>query len=306
MPWLRGTTKIATMRPPHLLAVFFILAFAATALAETPAANAVRVLTDLPYKAGEKFSEYEQSRCRLDVYLPPAGQDFPTLVWFHGGGLKRGDKDGRNDPEDSVKTAEIARSFAAAGIAVVAPNYRLSPRATFPAYIEDAAAAVAWTRAHIAEHGGRTDRLFVGGHSAGGYLALMLGLDARFLTKAGLPPDAIAGFLPVSGQTLTHYTIREEQGREKYAITADEAAPLHFVRADTAPFLILYADRDMAARAEENALLVSLLKAAGNKRVTGQLITDRTHGSIASELVKDHDPARAAILAFIRTHHAAK
>lgn len=294
------------MRYPRLLAVLLALAFAVSASAENSTAGGVRVLTDLPYKAGDTFSEYEQSRCRLDVYLPSTGKDFPTLVWFHGGGLKRGDKDGRNDPEDSVKTAEIARSFAAAGIAVVAPNYRLSPRATFPAYVEDAAAAVAWTRAHIIEHGGSADRIFVGGHSAGGYLALMLGLDARFLTKAGLPPGAIAGFIPVSGQTLTHYTIREEQGREKFAITADEAAPLHFVRADTAPFLILYADHDMAARAEENALLVSLLKAAGNKRVTGRLVTDRTHGSIASELVKENDPARAAILEFIRTLSAAK
>jgi len=68
------------------------------------------------------------------------------LVWFHGGGLKNGDKGSRKSG-DSWGTALLATSFAVIGIAVigiavVVPNYRLSPEATFPAYIQDAAAAV--------------------------------------------------------------------------------------------------------------------------------------------------------------------
>jgi acetyl esterase/lipase len=184
-------------------------------------------------------------------------------------------------------------------LAVVAANYRLSPKANYPSYIQDAAAAVAWTRGHIAEHRGDVKRLFVSGHSAGGYLTLMLGVDAHYLSDAGLDAGAVAGFIPVSGQTMTHYTVREERGIGQFTIIADEAAPVHYTRKDTPPFLVLYADRDMAARAEENAYFVAIMKGAGNTRVTGQLITDRTHGSIAGKISEEGDPAREAILKFV-------
>ncbi len=260
----------------------------------------VHVLQDLPYKQGNALSEYERERCLLDVYLPKDRNGFATLVWFHGGGLKNGDKDGRKNESDSVKTVTIAKSLASAGIAVVAPNYRLSPKVTFPGYIQDAAAAVAWTREHLKEYGADPNRMFVGGHSAGGYLALMLGMDPHYLGDLGVNSSDIAGFIPVSGQTMTHYTVREERGIGKLSVTADEAAPVYFVREKTSPFLVLYADRDMAARAEENAFFVALLKGAKNPDVVGQMIVDRTHGSIASEIANEGDPAREAILNFMQ------
>lgn len=285
-----------------LLAFAAAITVATTSFAQTSASSAVRELTDLPYKNAPTLTDYEQERCKLDVYLPKGAKGFATLVWFHGGGLQKGDKNGEQIANDSVKTVRIARSLAAAGVAIVAPNYRFSPKVKFPAYIQDAAAAVAWTRTHIAEHGGDPAKVFVGGHSAGGYLTLMLGLDPQYLEAVGAKPSDFAGYIPVSGQTLTHYTVREERGLPKFPAVADEAAPLHLIRAETPPFLVLYADNDMAARAEENALLVAVLKAAGNKRVTGQMIAGRTHGSIAGEIEKDGDPARTAILDFIRAN----
>jgi acetyl esterase/lipase len=286
------------------LAFLLALALVKTIRAETPGKDGIQVLADVNYKQGEGLSEYEKQRCKLDVYLPNNATDFPTLVWFHGGGLKNGDKGGTET--DSVKTPRLARSLAAGGIAVVTPNYRLSPHAKFPAYVEDAAAAVAWVRLHIAEHGGSPRRIFIGGHSAGGYLALMLGMDAHYLEEAGVKLSDIAGFIPVSGQTMTHYTVREERGAGKLSITADEAAPVHFARATTPPFLVLYADHDMSARAEENAYFVALMKGAGNKRVTGRMIADRTHGSIASGIADEDDQSRMAILEFIRATGAAR
>ena len=269
-------------------AVFLLLAIACCHAAE-PAADR----SNIPYKTDAALSDYEKQRCVLDLCLPTGRQDFATLVWFHGGGLTGGSKDGAD-------TKMLAQSLAQAGVGVVVPNYRLSPKATYPAYIQDAAAAVAWTRAHIAEHGGDKARLFIGGHSAGGYLTLMLGLDPHYLQDLGVPPAAIAGLIPVSGQTMTHYTVRAERGLGKFSVTADEAAPVYFARKNTPPMLVLYADHDMAARAEENAYLVALLKGADNPRVTGQMIADRTHGSIASKIADEGDPARLAILQFIK------
>ena len=281
----------------HFIAAL-ALGFLATGLARSQDADGVRVLTDIAYKSGAALTDYERQRCKLDVYLPATGKNFATLVWFHGGGLQKGDKAGT--PEDTVKTPLIARSLARAGIAVVAPNYRLSPQAKFPAYIEDSAAAVAWAQANMTQHGADPAKLFIGGHSAGGYLAFMLGMDVRYLTAAGMKPTAIAGYIPVSGQTMTHYTVREERGLPRNSVTADAAAPVHFIRKDTPPMLVIYADRDMVARAEENAYFVAMMQGVGNKGVIGKQITDRTHGSIASKMENADDPARLAILEFIR------
>ena len=249
-------------------------------------------LADIAYKTGGTLGEYETQRCKLDLHLPAAGKNFATLVWFHGGGLKGGSKDDKG-------TAAIARALAADGVAVAVVNYRLSPKATYPAYVEDAAAAAAWVRAHIAEHGGDPAKVFISGHSAGGYLTLMLAMDARWLKPHGLTPDSFAGYIPVSGQTMTHYTVREERGIDKITITADEAAPVHYCRKDTPPMLVLAAEHDMAARADQNEYLVAVLKGAGNTRVTYQKFADRDHGSIAGKIPQPGDPVHKAILDFI-------
>jgi acetyl esterase/lipase len=117
---------------------------------------------------------------------------------------------------------------------------------------------------NIQHHGGDKSKVFVGGHSAGGYLALMRGADNRYLANAGVDANTVAGFIPVSGQTMTHYTVREERGLGKNNVTADEAAPVYFIRAESSPFLVLYADHDLPARAEENALFVAFMRGAGN------------------------------------------
>lgn len=193
-----------------------LLAGALTALAQDDLA----VLKDLRYRAGDDLTAYEAERCKLDLTLPkPGGRPFATYVWFYGGGLKNGGKD-----LASEHCAEIARSFAREGIAVAVPDYRLNPRAKYPDYVDDAAAAFAWTVRNIARHGGDPRQVFIGGHSAGGYLALLVGFDESRLRPYGLGLKDVAGIAQVSGQVFTHYTVREERGLSRYATTADEAA----------------------------------------------------------------------------------
>jgi acetyl esterase/lipase len=265
---------------------FLVLISFATAAEDSTQLN-------IAYKTGDSLSAYEKERCKLDLYLPAKREGFATLVWFHGGGSTGGSKDG-----EVMK--RLGSSLAEEGIAVVIPNYRLSPKAKYPAYVQDAAAAVAWTMKTIPQHGGDVKRVFVGGHSAGGYLTLMLGMDARYLAKAGVKHSSLAGLIPVSGQTMTHYTVRQERGVGKFSITADDAAPVRWAEAKgIAPMLVIWADKDMPARAEENAFLVAVLKGAGNKRVTDKIIPDRNHGSVGNKIADKGDPAREAILRFM-------
>ncbi len=252
----------------------------------------VTVQQNLAYKTGEGLTAYEQERCRLDLYLPADRNSFPTLVWLHGGALTSGTKD-----DGSV--VAVARHFADSGVAVACVNYRLIPLAEYPAGIADTAAAFAWVKQHIAEHGGDPSRLFLGGHSAGGYLTLMVGLDARYLKAHGLDTTAIAGLVPVAGQTLTHYSIREERGLPKDRIIADEAAPLHHVRKDAPPMLILYAENDMAMRAQENELLAAALRQAGHTGTTLRMIKGHDHGSVGNGLALPGDEGFAEVMKFI-------
>jgi acetyl esterase/lipase len=198
--------------------------------------------------------DYISERCVLDIYYPEDINGFPTLVWFHGGGLTGGNK-------------SIPESLKSEGMAVVAVNYRLYPKVLAPTYIEDAAAAVAWVMNHIKDFGGNPDLVFVSGHSAGGYLTSMVGLDKRWLQRHEIDANRIAGLIPFSGHTITHFTVRKERGIEGTQPVVDDMAPLFHVRDDAPPLLLITGDREleMLGRYEENAYLMRMMKVAGHE-----------------------------------------
>ena len=228
-----------------------------------------KTVKDISYIPAGETDGYRKERCKLDVYYPVGKKGFPTIVWFHGGGLEGG---GKHVPE----------MFMNQGFAVVAVNYRLSPKAQNPAYTEDAAAAVAWAYKHIEEYGGSPRRVFVTGHSAGGYLTLMVGLDKSYLQEYGIDADSIAAYLPISGQTVTHFTIRKERSLPEGIPVIDQYAPCNKARKDTPPFVLITGDRnlEMADRYEENALLASVLKNIGNKKVSLYELQGFDHGQV--------------------------
>ena len=278
----------------RLLALLLSLAVSSAAAIET------KVLKDIPYKDDViSLTPYEQERCKLDLTVPAGAKGFATYVWFYGGGLKNGAKDLRSE-----YCAEIRESLAQAGVAVVTPDYRLSPKVKYPAYVDDAAAAFAWTVKHIAEHGGDPHKVFIGGHSAGATLALLVGMDANRLKPHGLTLGSVAGIAQVSAQVLTHYTIREERGQPRYAITCDEAAPAFHIRKALPPILTIYAQNDMLSRAEENMFFVTTLKAAGHAETYSLRVDDRDHASVGHSIRNLDDPARLAILNFIAKQSA--
>ena len=278
----------------RLLALLLSLAVSSASALET------KVVKDIAYKDDVvSLTPYEQERCKLDLTVPVGAKGFATYVWFYGGGLKNGSKDLRSE-----YCTEIRKSLAQAGVAVVTPDYRLSPKAKYPAYVDDAAAAFAWTIKHIAEHGGDPRKVFIGGHSAGGYLALLVAFDPERLKPHGLTLGSVAGVAQVSGQVLTHYTVREERGQPRYGITSDSAAPAFFIRKSLPPVLTIYAQNDMLSRAEENMFFVTTLKAAGHTENYSLRVDDRDHGTVGHNIRNADDPARLAILNFIAKQSA--
>lgn len=211
--------------------------------------------------------EYIKERCVLDVYSPTNIKNFPVVVWFHGGGLTGGKK-------------EIPDALKEKGFAVVGVNYRLSPQVNAPTYIEDAAAAVAWVFNNIKNYGGDTSLIFVAGYSAGGYLTKMIGLDKKWLAVHGVDADRIAGLISLSGQAITHFTVREERGIPGTRPIIDDLAPLYHVRKDAPPLVLITGDSELEllGRYEENAYLMRMMKISGHTKTKLYKLDGYDHG----------------------------
>ncbi len=221
--------------------------------------------------AGGKKDAYIESQCTLDFYYPKNVKDFATIVWFHGGSITGGAK-------------EIPQALMDKGYAVIGVGYRLSPKVKAPAYIEDAAAAVAWAFKHVGQYGGSDKQIYLSGHSAGGYLAMMITLNKKYLAKYNVDANQVAALIPFSGQCITHFTIRAEQGIKDTQPTIDEYAPLYWVRADAPPMLLITGDAEMEllGRYEENAYMLRMMKLAGHKNTRLFQLQGFDHGGMAT------------------------
>ncbi len=150
----------------------------------------VKEIKNVAYFEGKDADEY---RHRLDLYLPQGKKDFPVVVLVHGGAWMMGDN------RCCGLYSSVGEFLASRGIGAVLPNYRLSPAVKHPEHMKDLAKAFAWTKAHIAEHGGRTDNLFLAGHSAGGHMVALLATDEQYLQAEGLGSAAVRGVIALSG-----------------------------------------------------------------------------------------------------------
>ncbi len=225
--------------------------------------------SDIPYLVAHQpgFDAYAAQRCKLDIYVPEEANHAPTIIWFHGGGLRSGEK-------------QIPSRLREQGMIIVAPNYRLFPKVKSPVYIQDAAAAVAWVFKHISEYGGDPNLIYLSGHSAGGYLASMIGLDKQWLAAHSIDANSIAGLIPFSGHTITHFTVREERGIAGEQPIIDALAPLYHVRADAPPLILITGDRELEllGRYEENAYMMRMMKVAGHKETILYELQGYGHG----------------------------
>ena len=211
---------------------------------------------------------------RLDLYRPsqPAGS---LLLYFHGGGLEGGDK------ADLDRMPELLTE---SGITLASANYRMYPQARFPDYVDDCARAAAWA-AQYAQGQKGLSRLYIGGSSAGAYLAMMLFLDARYLARYGLDPWDISGYLFDAGQPTTHFNVLRERGLDTRLVRVDEAAPIYHITQDFPAgralprLLLMAADSDMPNRLEQNRLLIGTLLHFGypQDHISFMLMEHATH-----------------------------
>jgi acetyl esterase/lipase len=256
----RRVKAMKTSRLLALVAATWCLGGPAARAAEPARAFEVEVIKDVAYYAGKGSDPVKH---RLDLFLPKGHKDAPVLVFVHGGGWMIGDK------SFFGRYSEFGAAFARQGIATVLPNYRLSPAVQHPEHVKDVARAVAWTVKNIGKYGGRADRLFLSGHSAGGHLVSLLATDDRYLKAEGLDLGVVKGVAAISGVYLIppkNLNVSFQLEHANFSISVNnldipldpfkpvfgedpkarrEASPLTHVRAGLPPFRLFYAEKDL-------------------------------------------------------------
>jgi acetyl esterase/lipase len=253
----------------------------------------VEVKKDIDYTDGQSA---DANKHKLDLYLPKGKTAAPVFFFIHGGAWRSGDR---------FQYLPLGNRFAREGILTVVPSYRLAPKYPHPAQIEDASAAFAWTVQHVSEYGGDTNRIYVGGHSAGGHLAALLALDERYLKAHRLSPNSIRGTIALSGV----FNLAEGDAQASVFGTNKQsrldASPLFHVKKPAPPFLISYCQWDYPTLPAQARAFQAALRKAG---VTAELlfVAHESHISEMISLTRDDDPMAKAILQFIQPDQSSR
>ncbi|WP_428485463.1 alpha/beta hydrolase [Rhodopila sp.] len=256
----------------------------------------IAVTHDVPYAPGPRQT--------LDIYAPDhdaktadQAAGAPVVVFIYGGGWKDGDKS---------MYRFVAATLAARGFLTVVPDYRLFPQVRFPVFIQDAAAAVAWTRANISRYGGDPHRLFLMGHSAGAHIAAMLTLDKQWLRADGLDPDRdIAGMVGLAGP-YDFLPLHDPELEDIFAPAGDLrlTQPITFARGDAPPMFLAAGTDDTTVRPSNTEHLAAAIRRDGG-RVEEKLYPGIGHpmilGAIAGPL-RWFAPVLRDVTAFLDQH----
>ncbi len=241
--------------------------------------------------AGEEHGYGPDPYQRLLVF-PADRPDGRVLVFWHGGGWTSGYKEWMGF---------MAPAFTSQGVTFVSPGYRLAPQHVFPAGLEDCEAAVAWVHRNIARCGGRADRLYIGGHSAGGHYAALLAVRRDWQAAQNLPADAVKGCLAISGV----YQFTEGSGlsgRPRFLGSSGNeraASPIHQLQSPLPPFLVAYGSDDFPHLVKQAESFCDVVEKAGG-RAERLVMPGRNHFTASYAGGEADGPWVGAALRFMR------
>ena len=222
------------------------------------------------------------ARQRADVYLPaPPVAGAPIAVFFYGGSWSSGDR---------ADYRFVGEALASRGVVAVVADYRLSPDARYPAFLEDGADAVRWAADHAASFGASRERLFIVGHSAGAYNAAMLALDPRWLARVGLAPHQLAGWVGLAGPyDFLPIGNPDVQVAFEWPNTPADSQPLFHANAGraTAPrVLLLAARKDTMVDPQRNTLALARALERQGTQVEVELFDRVSHTTLIGAMAR--------------------
>lgn len=267
------------------------------------ARDVVETDADIGYVDGS-----DDPRQRLDLYRPRAVRNWPVVVFVHGGYWVAQDK--RYFSPIVGLYGNVGRALARRGIGVVIPSYRLVPGVTFDGELSDVLAAVRWTIAHVAEHGGDPGRIVLAGHSAGGHMTALAAFDPSRMTRAGIDPKAIRGYAPLSPifdleDMAAHPPEDGFDDRVVKPVFGDrpdrlrtESPRTYFSRA-IAPMFVAMGDRDEPYLVDQIPRAVGELQRIGAP-VTLLTLPDHSHADVVVRFDGGDDQLAAPLAEFVQ------
>jgi acetyl esterase/lipase len=204
------------------------------------------------------YAETVNPRQTLDVYAPRqavASDKRPVVVFFYGGSWQDGDKE---------TYQFVGEALTAQGYVAVIPDYRVYPQVNFPIFINDAAAAVRWTMMHVQAFGGEPRQIFLMGHSAGAHIAMLLGLDPRYLDAAGVAPGTVRAVIGMAGP-YDFLPLTDPKLEALFANASGLAStqPINFVHRGEPPLLLLHGLSDTVVLPRNSERLAAAARDVG-------------------------------------------
>lgn len=211
--------------------------------------SSYRKVTSIPYGNG--------ARQQLDIYQPTVSRNGIVVVFFYGGGWSMGER---------AEYRFVAQTLTQHGATVVIADYRLHPEVVFPAFMQDAAAAVAWAHRNIAQYGGDPKKIYLVGHSAGAHIVSLLALDAHYLAEQGLGTHIVAGVVGLA-TPADFATTLDAKYRPVFVDQAqlERAQPVRYVRGDAPPMLLQHGADDTVVLPRNSLVLAERITGAGGQ-----------------------------------------
>ena len=234
---------------------------------------------EIVFEEGIEYTNPDNQHLKLNLARPKDGNGpFPAIVCIHGGGFRAGDRNG---------WSARAKNFAEHGYVAVTVDYRLAPKSQSPAAVYDVKAAVHWLRANAGQYRIDPDRIGATGDSAGGHLAMFLGVsgDVKQFEGEGAKTEqssrvqCVVEFYGPSDVTRSYGKSVDaaevlplflggdvEHERKRHIL----ASPLYWVTPAAAPTLLLHGTEDKYVSHEQAQWMLERLKAA---QVDAKLVT---------------------------------
>ena len=244
-----------------------------------------RVECDIPYASGPRH--------RMDLYASDAtARGLPVVVFFYGGAFRCGRKS---------EYRFIGESLATSDMVVAIPDYRIYPEARFPDFLQDGASAIARVREIAPRHGGDPENLFLAGHSAGAYIAVMLAANPDYLCAHGGDVSWIKGVIALSGR-YHDFPLRDRIAEAIFAGPArDETRPATFIEGIAPPMLLAAGAREPEDVLKTKRNLAEHLRSRGSE-VEEVIYPGTGHVGIVAALasgMRHRAPVRKDIAGFV-------
>lgn len=252
---------------------------------------------DEGYEFREGVSYGDFPRQKMNIYVPKGNAQFKrkVVIFFYGGSWESG---ARGDYKF------VGEALTSKGFITVIPDYRLYPEVKFPGFMADPAKVAAWVKLHANEFGGDAEHIFLAGHSAGAYIAVMLSINPEYLAHENLNYSDFAGIIGLAGP-YDFLPLKSQRLKDIFGAESErwKSQPIEFVSGQNPPMLLLVGLADNIVAPFNTFNLSAKIKAKGG---SVDVVEFPTYGHI-DMVAKLAKPMRSneelqAIVDFINKH----